>query len=46
MAHKGFVAGKVDVELCDDVNGDIGRCRVTAAEFSLYMCDSEARIIR
>ena len=27
VAHKGLVAGKADVEICDDADGDIGRCK-------------------
>ena len=46
VAHKGFVAGKADVEIYDDVKCDIGRCRVTTTEFSLYMCNSEARVVK
>ena len=37
VAHKGFVAGKADVEICD-VDGDIGRCQVrTAVELFHYI---------
>ena len=27
VAHKGLVAGKADVEICDDASGNIGRCK-------------------
>ena len=27
VAHKGLVAGKADVEICDDADGNIGRCK-------------------